>query len=137
MNLAITSGYLAAETVCEALGMGDFSSKQLSRYETRLNESFVLRDMKTFGKTVDLMHNDHLFSVYPALIGTILEQLYRSDGKPRKKMGRLGWDAVREALPVKDLICRRSERREVPDMIVDDLFDPGELQGSSRCPHQS
>jgi electron transfer flavoprotein-quinone oxidoreductase len=87
-----------------AIKKGDFSKRELAGYEDRLKESFVLRDMKSFEKTVDLMHNDRLFSVYPKLIGTILEQLYRSDGKPRKKMGRLGWDAIKEALPMKDLI---------------------------------
>jgi electron transfer flavoprotein-quinone oxidoreductase len=60
--------------------------------------------MKTFEKTVDLMHNDRLFSVYPNLVGTIMEELYRSDGTPRKKTGRLGWDAVKEALPLKQVI---------------------------------
>jgi hypothetical protein len=64
----------------------------------------VLRDMKTFEKVVDLMHNDRLFSVYPKLIGTIMEQLYRADGKPRKSFGRLGWDAVKEIIPTKHLI---------------------------------
>jgi len=105
MNLAITSGYLAAETISDAFQKGDFSSRQLAGYETRLKESFVLKDMKTFEKTVDLMHNERLFSVYPALVGSILEQLYCSDGKPRKKMGRLGWDAIKAALPMKELIA--------------------------------
>ena len=104
MNLAITSGFLAAETVLDAFNKGDFSSKQLAQYEARLKESFVLKDMKTFEKVVDLMHMDRLFSVYPKLVGTIMEQLYRSDGKPRKKIGRLGWDAVKETLPVKQVI---------------------------------
>ncbi|MGD0232324.1 MAG: FAD-dependent oxidoreductase [Syntrophorhabdales bacterium] len=105
MNLAVTSGFYAAETILDAFQKGDFSARQFAQYEARLNESFVLRDMKIFEKTVDLMHNERLFSVYPKLVGTILEQLYRSDGKPRKKMGRVGWDAVREALPVKDLLA--------------------------------
>jgi electron transfer flavoprotein-quinone oxidoreductase len=104
MNLAITSGLFAGETVADALGKGDCSAKHLAPYEDRLKESFVLKDMKTFKKTVDLMHNDRLFSAYPKLIGAIMEQLYRSDGKPRKKFGRLGWDAVKEALPVKQVI---------------------------------
>jgi electron transfer flavoprotein-quinone oxidoreductase len=104
MNLAITSGFLAAETVLDAFNKGDFSAKQLAQYEARLKESFVLKDMKTFEKAVDLMHMDRLFSVYPKLVGTIMEQLYRSDGKPRKKIGRLGWDAVKETLPVKQVI---------------------------------
>lgn len=104
MNLAITSGFLAAETVLDAFNKGDFSAKHLAQYEARLKESFVLKDMKTFGKVVDVMHMDRLFSVYPELVGTIMEQLYRSDGKPRKKIGRLGWDAVKETLPVKQII---------------------------------
>jgi electron transfer flavoprotein-quinone oxidoreductase len=104
MNLAITSGLFAGETVVNALETGDCSAKHLAPYENRLKESFVLKDMKTFEKTVDLMHNDRLFSVYPKLIGTIMEQLYRSDGKPRKKFGRLGWDAVKETVPLKHVI---------------------------------
>lgn len=104
MNLAMTSGYLAAETVYDALKAGDCSQKSLALYEARLKESFVLKDMKTFEKVVDLMHNDRLFSVYPKLIGTIMEQLYRSDGTPRKSFGRLGWNAVKENVSVKDLI---------------------------------
>jgi electron transfer flavoprotein-quinone oxidoreductase len=104
MNLAITSGFLAAETVCDALGTGDCSRKGLAQYEARLKESFVLKDMKTFEKVVNLMHNDRLFSVYPKLVGTIMEHLYRSDGKPRKKFSRLGWDAAREMVPLKDLV---------------------------------
>jgi len=104
MNLAITSGVFAAETVLDAFDSGDFSARQLARYEDRLKGSFILRDMKTFEKAVDMMHMERLFSVYPELIGTIMEQMYRSDGKPRKSMGRLGWDAVREAVPVKHLI---------------------------------
>jgi electron transfer flavoprotein-quinone oxidoreductase len=98
MNLAITSGFLAADTVVDALKAGDLSAKRLSAYETRLKESFVLKDMKTFDRTADLMHMDRLFSVYPKLITTIMEQLYRSDGKPKKGFGRIGFDAARESL---------------------------------------
>lgn len=105
MNLAMASGFLAAETVVEAHGKGDFSARQLSSYRSRLDESFVLRDMKTFAKSVELMHNERLFSIYPALVGTIMEEIYRSDGRPRKKIGRLGWDAIRAALPVKQVVA--------------------------------
>jgi len=104
MNLAITSGFFAGETVANALNKGDLSARYLCQYEMRLRESFVLKDMKTFRKTNELMHNDRLFSVYPKLVGAIMEQLYRSDGKPRKNFGRTGWNAVKEVLPVKQLI---------------------------------
>lgn len=104
MNLAITSGLFAGETALDALRAGDFSPGQLSRYETRLKESFVLKDMKTFDKTVDLMHNDRLFSAYPQVVGAVMEELYRSDGKPKRSMGRVGWNALRESVPLGQLI---------------------------------
>ncbi|OPY67955.1 MAG: Electron transfer flavoprotein-ubiquinone oxidoreductase [Syntrophorhabdaceae bacterium PtaU1.Bin034] len=104
MNLAMTSGFLAAETIIDAFQKGDFSSRQLSRYEARLKESFVLRDMKTFEKTVDFMHNDRLFSVYPNVVGTIMEEMFRSDGKPRRKIARLSWSALKEAVPIKQVV---------------------------------
>lgn len=104
MNLAMASGLLAGDAAVEAHEKGDFSAKQLSGYRNRLEESFVLRDMKTFAKSVDFIHNERLFSVYPDLIGNIMEQVYRSDGKPRKKIGRLGWDAIKAALPVRQVI---------------------------------
>ncbi len=104
MNLAITSGFLAAETVIEAFKEDDFSATRLGQYESRLRESFVLRDMKTFRKSVDLMHNDRLFSVYPRVVGTIMEQLFRADGKPKKNFGQVGWEAIREAMPLSELV---------------------------------
>jgi electron transfer flavoprotein-quinone oxidoreductase len=104
MNLAITSGYLAAETVIDAHEKGDFAARQLGKYEERLRESFVLRDMLTFGKTADLMHNDRLFTVYPRLVGKIMEELYRSDGNPKKGMGKVAWDAAGE-IPLGQLLA--------------------------------
>ena len=104
MNLAITSGFLAAETVLDAFAKADFSAKQLSQYRDRLEESFVLRDMKTFDGAVDWMREDRLFSVYPNIVGKILENIYRSDGQPRKKPGRVGWETIKTEVGTKDLI---------------------------------
>jgi electron transfer flavoprotein-quinone oxidoreductase len=104
MNLAMTSGYLAAETAADALEHGDVSAKRLSEYQTRLSESFILKDMNTFAGAVEVMHNDRLFSAYPKLIASVMEEIFRSDGKPRKAFGRVGWQAARQALPAKVLV---------------------------------
>jgi len=104
MNLAIASGYYAAESVFDAFRAGDFSGRQLARYQARLKESFVLKDMKTYRKSAGFMKNDRLFSDYPELIGTILERVFRSDGYPRKKIGRIGWEAAKESLNATDLL---------------------------------
>jgi electron transfer flavoprotein-quinone oxidoreductase len=104
MNLAMASGFMAAETVIDAFERGDFSSKQLSQYEARLKESFVLKDMKTFKNAVSWMQTDRLFAEYPRLINTIMEEMYRSDGRPRRKIGRIGWNAMKGSISKRDII---------------------------------
>jgi len=104
MNLAITSGFLAAETVYEAFEKGDFSAKQLLKYEDRLRESFALKDIKTFEKSVDLMNNDRLFSIYPEIVGSVFEKLLQNNGKPRKKIGHLSWNIIKDSMSIKELI---------------------------------
>ena len=105
MNLAIASGFHAAETVLDAFQKGDFSARQLSRYQGRLKESFVLRDMKQFRKSAAFMQNDRLFSIYPKLVGSVLERAFRSDGRPRKKIGRIGWEETKRNLNPADLVA--------------------------------
>jgi electron transfer flavoprotein-quinone oxidoreductase len=105
MNLAMTSGYYAAETVLNACERGDFSSKELSGYRDRLEKSFVLKDMKTYEKSMDFTRNDRLFSVYPKLVGMIMEEVFGPAGKPREKFGRIGWNAAKHAIPVTDLLA--------------------------------
>jgi electron transfer flavoprotein-quinone oxidoreductase len=104
MNLAMTSGFHAAETILDAFQKSDFSAKQLAQYQSRLEDSFVLRDMKTYEKSMDFMRNDRLFSAYPKLVSTIMEHIFQADGKPRKTIGRIGWEAAKDALPLADLL---------------------------------
>jgi electron transfer flavoprotein-quinone oxidoreductase len=104
MNLAMASGFHAAETVFDAFQKSDFSTKQLAQYQSRLEDSFVLRDMKTYEKSMDFMRNDRLFSVYPKLVSTVMERIFQADGKPRKKIGRMGWEAAKDTLPLGDLL---------------------------------
>lgn len=104
MNLAMASGFHAAETVLDAFQKNDFSAKQLAQYRNRLEDSFVLRDMKTAEKPMNFMRNDRLFSVYPRLVSTIMERIFQADGKPRKNIGRIGWEAARDVMQPKDLV---------------------------------
>ena len=108
MNLAMTSGLIAARVASQALAAGDFTAARLSRYGNELKESFVLRDLSTFGRAIDFMHHDRLFTVYPQLVGALMEDLYRSDGAPKAKIGRL----VRRAAK-----GRVSTRRLVADLL--------------------
>ena len=104
MNLAMASGFHAAETVLDAFEKRDFSATQLSQYQRLLQESFVLRDMKTYEKSMDFMRNDRLFSAYPKLVSMVMERIFRADGAPRKKIGQIAWETSRETLPLGDLM---------------------------------
>ncbi len=105
MNLAIASGFHAAETVLDAYHRGNFSDKQLGQYHDRLEASFVLRDMKTYRKCADMMRNERLFSVYPQIVARIMERVFQADGNPREKLARIAWQSAKESVSVKDLIC--------------------------------
>ena len=89
INLAMTSGVLAAETAIEAIKSGDFTARALSRYEKKLRESFVLKDMKTFRNAAAMMRSERLYRAYPQLLADIMESVYRSDGTPRSRLLRL------------------------------------------------
>jgi electron-transferring-flavoprotein dehydrogenase len=46
IHTAIKSGMLAAEAIFEALVAGDFSARQLQRYETLVNESWIMPELR-------------------------------------------------------------------------------------------
>ena len=56
-NLAMISGKIAGETALKALARGDFSEKMLSRYQKELENSFVMKDLKTYRNLMDEAHN--------------------------------------------------------------------------------
>ena len=65
-NLAMASGKMAAETIIEALKKNDISKQGLSAYVTRLNESFVMKDMKKYRNFPGFLSNTHqIFNEMP------------------------------------------------------------------------
>jgi electron transfer flavoprotein-quinone oxidoreductase len=104
MNLAMTSGMIAGMVGAEALAAGDLSAARLSRYGRELKKSFVLRDLKTWGRAIGFMHHDRLFSDYPRLVSALMEDIYRSEGDSKKRILRLGLQALKDVLPVRRLV---------------------------------
>jgi len=103
MNLAITSGSLAAETVIEVRKTGDYSARSLALYKEKLGASHALKDLKSFRHAPEMMKMDELYSVYPALLCDLMEQIYQADGKPRLKPGKIALKTVRGKLRMRDL----------------------------------
>jgi electron transfer flavoprotein-quinone oxidoreductase len=84
-NFAIASGVAAAEAIIEAKKTGDFSKTALSKYQTRLEQNFVLKDLETFKKAPHFLENPRLYQQYPEFLCDIAEKIFTNDGQPREK----------------------------------------------------
>jgi electron transfer flavoprotein-quinone oxidoreductase len=105
INLAMTSGALAAETAIEAVKAGDYSARLLSRYKKRLDDSFIIKDMKTFKRASGMMRMERLFNTYPQVLNDIFEKIYRVEGSPRSKLLHLTRKEMLRKVGLKDLIA--------------------------------
>ncbi len=89
-NLAMISGKLAGETAVIALGKGDFSEHALSRYQQELEDSFIMKDLRTYK---DLMSGigeraSEFLGYYPEKINSFFEMFTSVDSVPKRKKYR-------------------------------------------------
>jgi electron transfer flavoprotein-quinone oxidoreductase len=105
INLAMTSGVLAAETAIKALEANDFTARTLSLYKKKLDASFIIKDMKTFKNAAGMMRLERLFRTYPQVLAGVMEKMYRADGVPRSKLLRLARKEALKEVGLKDLIA--------------------------------
>lgn len=86
-NLAMASGMMAAEAVIEAKKKDDFSKRVLSAYVDKLNNSFVIKDMKKFRKFPQVMKkNPQLLSEYPQVLGDLMVKYFSISETPKKEV---------------------------------------------------
>ena len=86
VDMAITAGIIAAETILEARKEKDYSASSLQAYETRLRREPSLSDMYRFKRVPKYLRNSRLYGVYPELVCAAAEAVYRVDGTSKKKI---------------------------------------------------
>jgi electron transfer flavoprotein-quinone oxidoreductase len=86
MNYAILSGIVAGQTAVEAKTRNDFTSKSLSAYEEKLQNTYVLKDLKTFKDIRKVTGNKNMYTVYPKMLEGILLEMLWERGQPKKKV---------------------------------------------------
>jgi len=89
-NLAMTTGRLAGETVA-ALKAAELapSAKHLRQYKQRLDESFVMKDLKKYRDMPQVLHQSpQFFTTYPALLNRAARTLFTVDGVDKKTKER-------------------------------------------------
>ncbi len=95
-NLAMASGRLAAATILDAMGKGDFSSRTLQAYGARLEESFVLKDLKKYRRFPSFLEtHKELFTTLPDGVSAALRKILTVDETPKKTSQRAAWQAMR------------------------------------------
>jgi electron transfer flavoprotein-quinone oxidoreductase len=96
MDLCIESARLAAETILAAHAAGDYSKQFLSRYESALNDSFVMKDMKHFHRMPAFIENHRIFEQYPGLADEIMTDLFMMYGQEPEKFRKKAMRAARK-----------------------------------------
>jgi len=109
-NMAMASGVIAGEAILEAKEKGDFSEATLNSYVNRLNDSFVMNDLKRYGNAPErLSKMPQLFKEYPEAILKMAEgyftvsdlpkgeiqQSARKDFKDKISIWKFLWDIYR------------------------------------------
>ena len=114
-NLAMVSGRLAGETVIHAKETGDFSERRLAEYKGKLDNSWIMADMRKYDKAVPLLErNPQMLTKYPEIADRALDEFFRVDGTSkwekqskivkmvRKEGGlKMIWDTVKAAWVMK------------------------------------
>ena len=89
MDFAVASGRMAAEAACEAIDKGDTSAAGLASYKTKLEDSFVIKDLQTFQAWPATMeHWDRMFTEYPTMVREVFNGLFAVDGKPQRHLAK-------------------------------------------------
>ncbi|MDR1183999.1 MAG: FAD-dependent oxidoreductase [Coriobacteriales bacterium] len=84
MDFAVSAGQAAAATAVKAIESEDVSAQSLSDYKSRLEQSYVLKDLQTFKGFPHYMENTtRLFNEYPLLAADVLNALFIVDGTPQ------------------------------------------------------
>ena len=86
----MTTGRLAAETVIETERRGQGQSDaNLAEYRKKLDESFVIKDLKKYKEMPDIFHsNRQFFTTYPELVNRSAHNMLHVDGVDKKTKER-------------------------------------------------
>lgn len=85
-NLAMISGKLAGETAVIAIDKKDFSENILSLYQKKLENSFVIKDLKSYKNLMEIVHGraESYLGYYPNKISDFFKMFTSVDSIPKR-----------------------------------------------------
>jgi electron transfer flavoprotein-quinone oxidoreductase len=112
LDFALASGVMAARTLLRARDQADFSGASLAHYETKLQDSFVWKDLQTFRNMPKFLSNPRIRNIYPPVVCDLLEQLLWIGEEPKEKLSATMLRSARQNLlgvdVLKDLLSLRT-----------------------------
>ena len=120
-NLAMISGKYAALTALEAIKNNDFSEKTLSSYEKRLNESFVIKDMKIYKNLISSIekNSDAFLGFYPEKINEFFATFTSTDSIPKKQKYR---NYIMQALKERNILKLSSDGIKIAKLALEAIL---------------
>ncbi len=98
-NLAMASGVMAAETIISAKAKGDFSRQTLAEYPMKLDQSFVMRDLKKYRGVEKFLHsNKKFFKEYPDLLLDMMKDYFEISEVPKEAIQKRLYQKFRSHL---------------------------------------
>jgi electron transfer flavoprotein-quinone oxidoreductase len=99
INMAMTSGCLAGQTILEAMGKKDFTCNGLKDYVLRLQQSYIFKDLRKyrlFGPFLQCY--PEIFSSLPELAGEAAREMLTVNGVSKQSKQHLIWQNVRRQI---------------------------------------
>ena len=104
MDYAMRSGILAADTIVESKKAGDFSNSAMKKYQDRLDDSYVMKDINNFQDAVHLLHDPVMTQKVPNLICDFGRNFFSIKNEPTKKARTMLGDSVKKHASYWDLV---------------------------------
>lgn len=107
-NLAMMSGKFAAEAAIDALEKEDYSANTLSLYQKKLEDSFVMKDLKSYKDVMGFAEKNAsaFMGYYPGKVNEFMNKFITVDSIPKKeKYSKFIGNALKE--------------RSIPKMVAD------------------
>lgn len=96
LDYGITSGVLAAEAALACAGDGRWDTFG-TRYDNRMDDSYVMQEMRQHRHLPKFLENERMYSAYPAIARDVLQSMYSSETDGTGKTWRQAWRAFRRS----------------------------------------
>jgi electron transfer flavoprotein-quinone oxidoreductase len=104
-NLAMVSGSFAAEAILEARKNKDYSKQSLNVYAKRLQDSFVLKDLKKYRRFNSFLSNHkEIFTTLPEALNFAAREMLTVNGVSKKEKQKIIWRNLRKNHSLQDLM---------------------------------